>query len=420
MAPGSESWFEEEVTSPTFFNDPYPAYHRLRAERPIYWSEHLDSWLLTSYDHAVTALRDNRLSGRRTSLFMDRQLSGDLQEAVRPLKRQLESFIAFTDPPDHTRLRKLVSKAFTPSVADGMRPRVQEIVDQLLDAIEGSGTGGLDLIQDLAFPLPAIVIAEALGVPPEDRTRFKRWADDYVPFITTGRLTLEIARTAQEGLAAMKAYLLEIVAERRRQPRNDLLSGFLAAEDQGDRLSLEELLSLCMTMLIGGHETTTNLIGNGTLALLSHPEEAKRLREDPSLIGGAIEEALRFDSPLQRTFRAVKQDLCLDGNWIATGQIVSIMLGAANRDPAHITDPDRFDITRREIKHLGFGLGTHFCIGAPLARLEGEIAITTMLRRLPGLRLATESFEYQPTLGLRALKRLPLAFEVATPASATS
>jgi cytochrome P450 len=231
-------------------------------------------------------------------------------------------------------------------VAEAARPRIQAVVDQLIDRVVDSGT--VDLIRDVAFPAPAIVIAEFLGVPAADRDRFKRWADDFVPFITSGKLTLEIAQTAQDGLRTMRAYLVDIVAERRRAPHHDLLSRLIAAEADGDSLSDDELLSLCMTMLIGGHETTTNLIGNGMLALLRHPR-AGRARRDPSLLPGAVEEALRYDSPLQRTFRVATERFDLAGQDIQQGQIVAMMLGAANRDPAQFPNPDVFDVARTDI-----------------------------------------------------------------------
>jgi cytochrome P450 len=408
--------FEDALGWSSLFADPYPLYRRMRDEQPVYWSDRFNSWLVTRYDDVVGALRDRRLSGRRTSTFIDQQLDPSMRERVAPLKRQLESFIGFTDPPDHTRLRKLVTTAFTWRVAEAARPRIQTIVDELIDAVVERGT--LDLIRDVAFPAPAIVIAEFLGVPAADRHRFKRWADDFVPFITSGKLTIEIAQTAQAGLDAMRAYLVDIVEERRRAPRQDLLSHLIAAEDQGDTLSDDELLSLCMTMLIGGHETTTNLIGNGTLALLRHPDQAERLRQDASLLPGAVEEVLRFDSPLQRTFRVATEDFELGGQTVQRGQIVAMLLGAANRDPRRFDAPDTLDIARPDNHHVAFGQGIHACFGSPLARLEGEIAFGTILRRLPGLRLATDSLDYQPTVGLRALKALPLEFDPPQPAGA--
>ena len=401
--------FDEALASPALYADPYPVFRQMREEYPVYWSELFNSWLVTRYADVVVGLRDRRLSGRRTSTFIDQQLPPDMQDLVAPLKRQLESFIGFTDPPDHTRLRKLVTAAFTSRVAEAARPRIQAVVDELIDRVADSGC--MDLIRDVAFPAPAIVIAEFLGVPAADRDRFKRWADDFVPFITSGKLTLEIAQTAQEGLRAMRTYLIDIVAERRRAPRQDLLSRLIAAEADGDVLSDDELLSLCMTMLIGGHETTTNLIGNGMLALLRHPDQAERVPHDPSLLPGAVEEALRYDSPLQRTFRVATEPFDLAGQEIQHGQIVAMMLGAANRDPAQFPNPDVFDVTRPDNRHIAFGQGIHACFGAPLARIEGEIAIGTLVRRLLGLRLATDSLDYQSTLGLRALKALPVEFE---------
>jgi cytochrome P450 len=409
----SDPEIENRLTSPSFFDDPYPLYRDLRARRPVYWSSTFGSWLVTRFSDVVRALREPRLSGKRTTAFIDSQLPPEFQALVRPLAQQLSSFIAFTDPPDHTRLRKLINKAFDSRMAERIRPRIQQIVDDLIDDRKEVGT--MDLIRHFAFPLPAIVIAETLGVPAEDRERFKGWADEYVPFITTGRLTLDIAQTAQAGLCAMREYLQVIVEQRRSSPRDDLLSRLLVAENEGETLREEELLSMCMTMLIGGHETTTNLIGNGTAALLHYPDQAQRLRRLSCLPENAIDEMLRFDSPLQRTFRVASEDLEVGGIQIRRGQVVAMMLGAANRDPLQFPQPERFDIGRRPNHHVAFGHGIHFCVGAALARMEAKVAIFTLLHRLPGLRLGPEVLEYQPTLGLRALRSLPIGFDRVLP-----
>jgi cytochrome P450 len=394
------------LTAATFFDDPYPAYRRLRAEQPIYWSETFRSWLLTRHSDVVEALRDSRLSGRRTSAFLDEQLPREWQDVVEPLRNQLTSFIGFSDPPQHTRLRRLVNKAFAAGVVERMRSKIVAIVDDLILSMRQRGAA--ELVGDFAFPLPAIVIAETLGVPPEDRLMFKRWADEFVPFITAGRLTLETAEKAQHGIASLREYVLGIVARRRQHPAGDLMTALISAESDGDRLSEEEMLSMCITMLIGGHETTTNLIANGMLAILRHPDQRQALIRDASLPPNAVEELLRYDAPLQRTFRIATQDMSIGQGRIKKGQVVSMMLGAANRDPALWADPDRLDVTRPADRHVGFGHGIHYCVGAPLARLEVGIAVSSLIREFPCMALTSDELEYQPTLGLRALKALPV------------
>jgi len=399
---------ERLLSAPAFFDNPYPVYRKRRLEQPVYWSDTSKSWLLTRHADVLAALRDPRLSGRRTTAFIGEQLPRDWQEVVEPLRTQLTTFLGFSDPPDHTRLRRLVNKAFAAGVVERMRPRILEIVDELITALRESQAP--DLVQHVAFPLPATVIAETLGVPAEDRGLFKRWADEFVPFITAGRLTLQVAEAAQHGLASLREYVQSIVAERRQQPADDLMTALIRAESDDDRLTGEELLSMCMTMLIGGHETTTNLIANGTLALLRYPEQRQLLVDRPSLMPNAVEELLRYDPPLQRTFRVATEDMQIGDASIKKGQIVSMMLAAANRDQAVWPKPDDLDFTRPADRHLGFGQGIHYCVGAPLARLEVGIAFATLLRRLPAMVLASDHLEYQPTLGLRALKALPVAF----------
>jgi cytochrome P450 len=290
-----------------------------------------------------------------------------------------------------------------------MRPRVQQVVDDLLDAV--CGDGRMDAIADFAYPLPAIVIAETLGVPPADRDQFKRSADAIVSFLGSGRAVAEHARHAQRSYLALAENLLQpLIEERRRAPRADLISALIAAEGGGDGLSAEELTAMCVSFLTAGHETTTNLIGNGLLALLRHPAELRRLRDDPGLISTAVEELLRYDSPVQRQWRLASEELEIRGQPIAAGELVIQMLGAANRDPAQFPEPDRLDLGRQENRHVAFGNGVHFCLGAPLARVEGQVAFATLLRRLPDLALAHEELEWHPNMAFRGLKALPVVF----------
>jgi cytochrome P450 len=376
------------LVSDAFQRDPYPLMQRLRTEMPVFWSESLGAWVLTRYDDVLTTFRVTRHFSNE----------GRLGQAVAYLPpEQRGRFGAFehhfatkslihSDPPDHTRLRGLVTKAFTPRVVEAMRPRIQAIVDELLDAALAHG-GPLDLIPELAAPLPATVIAEIMGVPRADTKLFQRWADDILSFQGMNRPPLPVLERAQSGIVDIRAYLTGLIAARRRQPGSDLLSQLVAAETDGDQLSEAELLATCVTLLIAGHETTLSLVGNGLLTLLQHPGQLALLRADPALMPGAIEEMLRYESPVQRQPRRVTEAVELGGQQLQPGQIVMQFLHGANRDPQQFPAPDDFDIRRANNRHLAFGNGVHFCVGAPLARVEGPIAISTVLRRMPNLRL---------------------------------
>jgi cytochrome P450 len=386
---------------PDFVADPYPTYHRLRADDPAHRSAQ-GFWVLTRYDDVVSVLRDPRM-GKEAIEALVAARYGAPAPAV-----GLSMLVR--DPPDHTRLRGLVSKAFTPRVVEVLRPHIQEIVDSLLDRVEAAGA--MDLIADFAYPLPVIVICEMLGVPVEDRERFKQWGLDIARSLDAILLPpgSEVAKRGAEARRRLADYFRALIAERRTAPRGDLLSGLIAAEEAGDTLSEDELLATCILLLIAGHETTVNLIGNGTLALLRHPREFRRLHDHPELIQNAVEELLRFDGPVQRTTRIPSKDVMVGGQKIPKGDLVMTFIGAADRDPAHFPDPDRLDIARSDNRHIAFGWGIHFCLGAPLARVEGQIAINTLARRLPKLALATDTPEYRESLTLRGLRTLPVTF----------
>ena len=393
---------------PEIMANPYPLYQQLRDQAPVHWSPGFDSWLITRYSDVVSGARDPRLSSARMPTFVS-QLPESVQEEVLPLVRVFSAFLGFSDPPAHTRLRGMVNKAFRPRVAEGMRPRIQAIVDELLDSVQDSER--FDLIGDFAFPLPAIVITEVVGVPPEDRSRFKPWSDNMIAF-AGNTFVPDRAVVAQRSLVEMRDYVNDIVAQRRLDPKDDLISSLIAIEDEGDVLNEDEMLALIVNFLVAGHETTTNLIGNGMLALLRHPDQMQKLRDNPSLIETAVEELLRYDSPLQRTNRVSTEELEIGGKLIGKGQFVLLMADAANRDPAQFPDPDRLDITRQNNRHGSFGYGIHFCVGAPLVRVEGQIAIDSILHRLPQLRLESDAaLEYEKNLAFRALKSLPLTFQ---------
>ena len=400
--------FDQHLLTPAYLADPYPYYHQLRCEAPVYWSEAMEAWLLTRYGDAEATLRDPRLvSGTRIAAAV-RQLPETVQPEVQALEGHISTWMGFIDPPDHTRLRALVSNAFTPRMIRGLGPRIQAIVDELLDRVQEAGR--MDLIADFAFPLPAIVIAEMLGLPPEDREQFKQWSNDVMAFLGTGRSRVDVARRAQQGVYALKDYLRGIFRQRRQRPEEDLISALLVVEEEGDRLSEEEMFGMCVFLLVAGHETTLALIGNGLLALLRNPEQKQMLQEDPGLIDSAVEEFLRYDSPIQHQTRVAREDFELEGQRIRRGDRVLPMLGAANRDPAQFADPDRLDIRRQPNPHLAFGYGIHFCLGAPLARLEGQIAIRTILRRLPRMQLTEGNLRWRVHTSMRHPELLPVDF----------
>ena len=387
---------------PEFHADPYPFYRRLREEDPVHQSP-LGIWVLTRYDDAVMVLRDPRFGREGLAEIMDARLG----VPARPANTR---DMLFRDPPDHTRLRALVSRAFTPRVVEAMRPHIQEIVDGLLDRVADSGR--LDVIEDLAYPLPVRVICEMLGVPLADQEVFKDWSADIARSLDASILPAgsEAVTRGQVAGDAIREYFRGLIAGRRKQPRADLLSALIAAEEQGDKLSEPELVATCVLLLIAGHETTVNLIGNGLLALLRHPDQLRVLAADPALIQTGVEELLRFDGPVQRTGRLTMADVEIGGRDIPKGSIVAAVIGAANRDPAHFADPDRLDVTRQENRHIAFGFGIHFCLGAPLARIEGQVAIGTILRRWPTLKLVSDTPEWRESSVLRGLKTLPVTF----------
>jgi cytochrome P450 len=393
----------EETRERLFYNpflpevrlDPYPVYQQLREREPVQWNEHIEIWTLTRYADVAAVLRDGRMSADRTTADRFRLPPG----------RQIYQSMLTLDPPDHTRLRTLVNKAFTPTTVSRLRPRIQALVDEILDKAEEEGS--LEVIADLAYPLPVTVIAEMLGVPPEDYQIFKDWSATLAANLDPLRAG-EMREAAFDARDALSEYLSGIVDKRRARPRDDMISALLAVEESGDALSHRELLIMCNLLLIAGHETTVNLIGNGLRALLTHPDQLERLRDEPDLIETAVEELLRFDSPVQLTGRVVSEDLEVGGVQMRPGHFVMVLLGAANRDPAQFPDPDRLDLARHPNQHLSFGRGIHFCLGAPLARVEGQVAIGSLVRRFPRLRLAGEPVQ-RDTVTLRGLESLPVA-----------
>jgi cytochrome P450 len=398
-----------DLLSPAFFADPHPTLRRMRVEDPIYWHPLLHFWALTRYDDIQAISRDPRFSAERTS-----KIRTGVSEAMRPklevCLRFVSHWMVFRDPPRHTILRALVVKAFTPQVVDGLRPVIREVVDEMLTAVAGSGT--MDIVRDLAFPLPAIVIARMIGVPRDDMDAFKQWTSDLFTLFGAGVATDEAVETGHRGAVALEQYFKQLIAERRRAPTQDLLSRLIAVQEQGSFLSEEELASTCALLLVAGHETTTHLIGNAVLALLRNPDQLAKLRADPSLIEGAVEEFLRYESALYMLSRRALEDVEISGVKISSGDIVTGFVLAGNRDPAVIEDPDRLDITRKGFKNLAFGHGIHYCIGAALARVEAQIAILEIVNRLPKLRLASDSLKWIPSIAIHGLAELPVLFEL--------
>ena len=408
MVQGRAGSLDQRLHTPDFFVDPYPVYRQLREQDPVHWSDAWNCWVLTRYRDVVATMHDRRLSNRRIPSYLE-ELPGKVRREVRPLVYHISSWLGFCDPPQHTRLRKLVSPAFTRRLTENMRPRIQKLVDTLIDSVAPAGQ--MDIVHDFAYPLPVTVICELIGIPARDQDRFKDWSEDVVAFLGTGRAQSGSTLHAQQSLLEMADYFRPLMARRRRSPREDLLSDLVRGEE-GDQLDPQELLGMCVSLLIAGHQTTTHLLGNSVLALLRNPEQLETLRKQPSLIVGAVEELLRYDGPVQRNWRLATEDLEIRHRRIKKGQLILQMLGAANRDPAEFTnpDPDRLEITRHPNRHVAFGYGMHYCLGAPLARLEGQIAIDTLIRRLPDLSLQDENLEWHKNMAFRSLRSLPVVF----------
>jgi cytochrome P450 len=396
---------------PRLRTDPYAIYRELREEAPIYWQPMMQTWILTRYQDNLDALRDHA------------SFSSERTRAKNALVQQLESYrlssgplgttptMLSIDPPAHTRMRSLANQAFTPRVVERSKPHIQEIANELLDALPEPGR--LDVVADLAVPLPMIVIAEVLGVPISDRERFKTWSTDVAASLGGPFQPQEVLDRARDSSNAVADYFRNLIAKRRSKPQDDLLSALIAAEEQGDLLSEDELIATCILLLIAGNETTTHLIGNGMLALLRNPDQRRRLQADLSLSPTAVDEMLRYEGSVQMTSRIVDHDLDFKGQRFEEGQVVLLLLGAANRDPAQFPNPETFDVARRPNRHLAFGQGIHYCLGAPLAVVEAQIAFETLLRRLPEPEANFETPDWGASFVLRGLKSLPVISKAA-------
>jgi cytochrome P450 len=394
------------IASPEARVDPYPAYARIRAEAPVHYCEPWGAWVLTRYPDVAAAFRDRRFSTARATTFAS-QLPDAMREALAPLLRNLASWALLNDPPDHTRLRGLVNKAFTPRVVERLRPAILELTATLAsDALGGEREGSFDVVADLASPLPVLVIGDLLGLPRQDRHLLKKWSDALAAFMGASRPTPERVVAARSGIVEMEAYFRDAIAERRRNPGDDLLTELLAAQDGGSLLTEQELLSTCSMVLFGGHETTTNLIANGLLALIRHPAELARLRAAPDLLDSAVEELLRFDSPVQRMGRVTLADVEIGGATIPAGSRTFLVMGAAHRDGDAFPNPDALDLGRSDNRHLAFGLGAHYCVGAALARAEARAVFDEMLRRFRSTELRDETPTWSDNVTIRSLESL--------------
>lgn len=392
------------LLDPAVLADPYPLYRRLREEDPVHWDPFLHTWVVTRYADVITVLLT--FSADRTP--SPAQMTSMGLGSIEPIAQVMVKQMLFMDAPAHTRLRKLCSMAFTPRRVDAMVSQIQNIADGLIDSVAASGR--MDVIADFASPFPAIVTAGLLGVPVGDHQQLKAWSADFAEMLGNFQHNPDRVGRVLRTVEDMTAYFRDAIREQRRKPRDGLIRSLMDAEVEGQRLTEEEVIANTIVTMVGGQETTTNLIGNGLLTLLRQPERLAELRDDPSIIEPAVEELLRYESPSQHTARIAHEDVVMGGKHIRKGDAVMAVMAAGNRDPDRFPDPDRLDLSRQDNRHLAFGWAAHFCFGAPLARMEGQIAFSTLLRRLPDLALAADRVGWRENLGLRGLNALPVTF----------
>jgi cytochrome P450 len=393
-----------QLLDPAVLADPYPLYRRLREHGRVHWDPFLHAWVVTGYQEVVTVL--HKFSADRTP--RPEQLDAMGLGALAPIAQVMVKQMLFMDAPAHTRLRGLCAAAFTSRRIEHLRAQIQDIADGLIDRV--IATGRLDVVGDFAGPLPAMVTARVLGVPIEDHARLKAWSADFAEMLGNFQHNPDRAAGVLRSVEAMTAYFRAALDDIRRTPREGLIHALMTAEVDGGRLTDEEVIANAIVTMVGGQETTINLIGNGLLTLLRQPDQLARLREDPSIIEPAVEELLRYESPSQHTGRIAPDDVVLGGQRIRKRDAVMAVMAAANRDPERFPDPDRLDLTRTDNRHLAFGWAAHFCFGAPLARMEGQIAFATLLRRLRAVALEPATLMWRENLGLRGLKALPVRF----------
>ncbi|MEM7116772.1 MAG: cytochrome P450 [Chloroflexota bacterium] len=395
------------LTAPLFYQEPHHALHQLRAHAPVFWSDGWGVWVLTRYDDVVAVLKNHAdfvNFGRVTHLI--KQLPDEIAEAKAALLFHYETGLAHTDPPIHSRLRGLLNRAFTPRMVAQWRIRIEGVVDQLIDDLKQQGD--FDLLPTFAYPLPATIIGDMLGVPARDIHLFQGWALAINQlFEKGGRISINSAVNAYNNLRHMRAYIADMVAKRRKRPTDDVIGNLVQIEATGERLTLDELVSTVVTFFVAGHDTTTNLIANGVYLFMQQPEIVAELVEQPQLMKTAVEEILRLEPSVPRMWRLAARDYPLGEQTIRTGQMVFPMLSAANRDPTYFPNPDSFSLTRKNMKNVAFGFGIHYCIGAPLARLEGEIALRKLITAFPKMQLA-ETPRWSEDIAIRRLETLRL------------
>lgn len=394
--------------SPQAIADPYPLYADLRQNNPVCWDKNLGGWVVTRYADVHALLRDKRMSSSQLDQLMG-QLSPEQQTGTQPLRQILTGRLLLTDDPDHRRLRSLMQLAFTPRRVRQMTEFIQQSINEMLDRLQSAGK--MDLIADFADPLPSHVITGMLGLPPEDHLQFKGWTDDIYGFLgVSAEPVASRAERANGSARQLHSYLNDLFTKIRLHPRDDLLSGMLEAEEEGQKLSQTELFSNVVGMINAAHETTTNLIGNTVYTLLKTPDLWHRLVDDPELVPSTVEEGLRYESPIQMVGRRAAEDVTINDVTIPAGQRVALILAAANRDPEQFPDADRFDMTRSDNPHVAFGGGPHFCLGAALGRLEGQLALQSLAERLPDLRFLQPDVQWRPYPIFRGLQSLSVTF----------
>ena len=404
MAKSDASLSLVRLLEPEVLGNPYPLYHKLRVEDPVHWDRFLHTWVVTRYPDVLNVLHS--FSADRTPT--PEQLTAMGLSGLNPIAKVMVKQMLFMDAPAHTRLRGLASAAFTPRKVEVLRGHIQEISENLLDRVQAQGQ--MDIIADYAAPMPAIVTAEMLGVPTEDHANLKKWSTDFAEMLGNFQHNPDRIPRVLESTNNLTDYFQTAIDKMRLHPREGLIHSFMTAEVEGDRLTDEEIVANCIVTMVGGQETTTNLIGNGLLTLMRNPDQLARLRDDRSLIPSAVEELLRYESPSQHTGRIAREDVQIGNREIRKGQAVMAIMAAANRDPERFPDPDRLILDRSDNKHLAFGWSSHFCFGAPLARMEGQIAFETLLRRLPNLELVPGPLTWRNNSGLRGLMALPVTF----------
>jgi cytochrome P450 len=406
--PGTTTSTKKALFTPEILQDPYPTYARLHEEGPLHFVDVSGTWAVWAiFSHAECSsiAKDPRLSAKR-SHQMIRTLPITQQAEFKELARLFGLWLIFMDAPEHTRLRKLLNKGFSQQAVEALRSQIEVIVDRMLKPLEHGSE--IDLMSVFANPLPVSIILELLGLPEKMYDAFAGWSKDIVRFRGTPTPTVEDARAAQNALMQLMDFFKETVAERRRNKGNDLISLLIDIEEQGEVLTEDEVFAQCTALLFAGHETTRNLIGSGTYTLLQHPQQTAELRENPEIIRSAVEELLRWESPIQFTARVLKEDMEICGQRIPKNWSVLCMLGAANRDPKQFKEPNRLDLKRLNNQHLAFSAGPHFCVGNQLARLEGQVAILNLVQRFPKMKLVGPRPEWAPTFGFRGLKSLPV------------